>query len=379
MIDKNFSKISRLKCLFIVDSFLAKGGAESTIIKLIKYLPKVFPIDIYFSALSSNQKMISLVENDIKDILPLSSYSFFSKPLFYNLKNLISFIRRNNIGFIMSFYEGSDFLTFLIKKMFPQIVVFSNKRDLGYRLKRKHHLMYRFILKTFDVVVCASYQIRNFVLDKYNVPLEKTIVIYNGVNLSEFDRLLSKLERKYSKPGFGTCTLFRKIKGLDVIFRAISLVSRNHKDFVFHLVGSEDEITKEAIYSQIKELKIQDHVVFWGWQENIVNALSNFDFYVNASFSEGLSNAIVEAMACSLPVIASSVGGNKELVFHQKNGFLFEAGDYESLANYINILLNDSQLRKKMGSFSRQIIESTFDFERMISKYGELFRRFSHA
>ena len=102
--------------------------------------------------------------------------------------------------------------------------------------------------------------------------------------------------------------------------------------------------------------------------------LNVMDVFILTSFSEGLSNSIMEAMAAGLPVVATNVGGNPELVIHNETGFLFPSQDASILAQQIIELANNPEKRHKMGLAGRKRMEDFFTLEKIIQNYENLYR-----
>jgi len=120
----------------------------------------------------------------------------------------------------------------------------------------------------------------------------------------------------------------------------------------------------------------QDRVRLLGEREDVPQVLRALDMFVLPSLGEGISNAILEAMATALPVVASRVGGNGELVKDGENGLLVEARCAASLAAAIGRYLTDPGLAVAHGSAGRARVEREFSLERMLASYDELYRRF---
>ena len=97
------------------------------------------------------------------------------------------------------------------------------------------------------------------------------------------------------------------------------------------------------------------------------------DVYVCTSEAEGFSNAILEAMACAKPVIATSVGGNREAVRHDHSGFLVPPGDVLALSQRAETLLADGRLRKTMGMNGRKLAETEFSLRAMVQAHQEMY------
>ena len=100
---------------------------------------------------------------------------------------------------------------------------------------------------------------------------------------------------------------------------------------------------------------------------------SGFDVFVLPSLNEGISNTVLEAMATGLPVIASSVGGNVELVDDGRTGMLFDAGDVGCLSAHMLQCLQQPQLRLAQGQAGRQVALQRFSLDAMVARYGQVY------
>src|SRR5206468_691330 len=127
------------------------------------------------------------------------------------------------------------------------------------------------------------------------------------------------------------------------------------------------------------ELGIADRVVFFGNQRRVADFLAACDLLVSASRdNEGCSNSILEAMALGVPVIATDLGGNRELVEDRVTGRLVPVGDHVALAAAIEAALADPTGRQTIAARARQMIESRFSLERMVRDYDNLYTRLLH-
>jgi len=116
-------------------------------------------------------------------------------------------------------------------------------------------------------------------------------------------------------------------------------------------------------------------VIFTGLREDIPAVLTDTDIFVLPSYSEGLSNALMEAMSSGCTCIASDVGGNRFLLQNGVSGFLFPAGDREALSAHLRRLLEDPSKRKSLGEAARKRIEEQFSWTVVGKRYDEFFRR----
>jgi len=166
---------------------------------------------------------------------------------------------------------------------------------------------------------------------------------------------------------------FRTLKGHRILLEAAVIVRREFPEARFVLLGQgpvEAEIRHHA-----QQLGLNGSVVFAGWREDAPRVVGAFDVFVLPSIYEGLSIALLEAMAQGKPSVVSRVGGLPELIDHEHQGLLVEPGDPAELAQAILRLLRDPQLRSRLGVAARQRA-AEFDIRRTVERieqvYGEL-------
>ncbi|MFW6141316.1 MAG: glycosyltransferase family 4 protein [Candidatus Saliniplasma sp.] len=165
-----------------------------------------------------------------------------------------------------------------------------------------------------------------------------------------------------------------ELKGLNYLIKAFSDVKGKYSDVELLIIGSGD--LKDELKELVHKERLDEHVRFIGEVEHseLIDYYQNSDIFVLPSVSEGLSNVILEAMACGLPVIATGVGGNTELVKHEKGGLIVDAKDIPGLQRSLEKLLNDPELRRKMGGFNRKYVQK-FNQDSVLSKKVELLEK----
>ena len=159
------------------------------------------------------------------------------------------------------------------------------------------------------------------------------------------------------------------IKGVDDFLAAVSPIVKSHSEVRAQVVGWYKE-------GHPLVAKYERDVTFTGLQSDIPGILSKTDIFVLPSHSEGLSNALMEAMASSCACIASDVGGNRFLIQNGISGFLFPAGDREALRSHIQRLIEDPIKRQSMGMAARERIEKLFSWDIVGEQYDQLFQKF---
>lgn len=207
---------------------------------------------------------------------------------------------------------------------------------------------------------------------------QKIWVIYNGIDLYRYTVNISKEKKKKelqisnNTQVVGMVASLHPRKGHSDFLKAASIVLRTYPHTVFLLVG-RDEGMKSELETLARALHIHSSVFFTGERDDISELLSIFDVQVSSSYAEGLSNAILEGMAAGNPVVATEIGGNPELIVHGETGFLVPPGEVSRLAEMIMRLLEDKNLRVRMGNAGRQRVEKLFGMEQMIQHTERLY------
>ena len=155
-------------------------------------------------------------------------------------------------------------------------------------------------------------------------------------------------------------------KANDHLLRAASSVqARCALPFRIVLVGEGPE--QERLTLMAKQLKLTSRTQFAGFQQHPLAWAAAMDVVVLASAKEGLPRVVLEAMLLGKPVIASDVVGSRELVKHGVSGFLYPYGDEDALADYLRQLLENAELRRRMGEAGRQDVLQNYSIERYVS------------
>lgn len=157
------------------------------------------------------------------------------------------------------------------------------------------------------------------------------------------------------------------VKGVDDFLAAATPLLKEFPDMKIHVAGWY------ADHHPLVE-QYQREVAFLGRQDDIPDLLSRTDIFVLPSHSEGLSNALMEAMSSRCACIASDVGGNRYLLENGVSGLLFPAGDREALRSHVRRLMQDPAKRTAMGDAARKRIDEMFSWEKVGKQYDELFR-----
>jgi len=228
-------------------------------------------------------------------------------------------------------------------------------------------------VKYYDAYIATSDKIRHEI-GSYGIPSSKIVNIPNGVDIGRF----TFQRRRGNNPYFTFCFVGRlnEIKNLGTLVDGFSIAYEALKRVCnpkLILVG--DGVQRKILLNKSRELHIEDSVLFPGDVADVRPYLQQSDVFVLPSWTEGLSNALLEAMACGLPVIVSNVGGNKEVITHKENGLLFNPGDPKNLANLMVEIVSNIELRQKIGHNARETIENEYDLNVIADHYYVLYRQ----
>jgi glycosyltransferase involved in cell wall biosynthesis len=367
--------------LIITDNFAMMAGSERNITQLMTGIDRdKFQIFV-----------ASFLTGKLADEMREQGFSVFTLHprgvhTFEGLKNL-AFLRRmivnNKISLLVTYHENSDVYGLVLSRI-CNIPIISNRRDMGYKTKFRHKLLYRSSGRFYDAVITVCDAIKAEVVKRRWFPADKISCIYNGVDLSKFGitRDNGCLRREVGidlvDPVVGFIGNIRRIKGIEYFIEAASIVLKRISDVEFLIIGEDFKrigYARSDLELLGKKLGVSSRIHFISKRNDVVELISIFDVGVVPSLSEGFSNVILEYMASSKPVVATNVGGNPEAVIHGETGFLVPPGDSVALGEAISSMLRDSEMRQRFGMAGRRRAENQFSLKGMLRGYEEVFER----
>lgn len=228
-------------------------------------------------------------------------------------------------------------------------------------------VLYTVVSSLSAKIVAVSQTVKDL-LSRY-MPLHKTEVIYNGIDLSRFDgrkRLSGCLHSEFpclhDKLLAALVGRVAKVKGIEDYVEAAIKVLKRKDDIAFLIVGpTEDQILEERIRDRINSLHLTDKIILAGYRQDIPALLREVDLMVCSSESEGFPYSILEAMASRTAVVATKCGGAEEAVVHGETGYLVGVNKPHELAEAILSATQDRERLRLMGEKGRQKAEQLFD------------------
>jgi glycosyltransferase involved in cell wall biosynthesis len=225
-------------------------------------------------------------------------------------------------------------------------------------------------------IFAVSHDLRRYMIDE-GLPCDRVRVLHNGISPEPLpteavrSQARSALELDPSRIVVGTVARLDPVKDLGTLIEAFGLLHRRSADT--HLVIVGDGTERASLADKIAALGLNAAVTLTGHHESPRMLLPGFDVYVNSSVHEGLSVTILEAMSAALPVVATHVGGNPELV-SADTGSIVPPRDPAAMGQVLNELAADRSLRKAYGAAGRARVESCFTFEQMALAYLQSYR-----
>lgn len=229
-----------------------------------------------------------------------------------------------------------------------------------------------------DRVTVNANAVRDFVHANEACPLDKMVVIPSGIDTTRFrPRAGGDARGRLGLPTegllVGSVTRARAVKGVEDFLRALTVARRERLDVHGVIIG---EVTMDGgLRTLVRDLGLDGHLSLLGPRSDMPEVYGALDVLVSSSLGEGMSNAILEAMAVELPVVATGVGGTVEVVNHGHSGLLVPAQDPTALGGAIVAVLADPLRATAMGRVGRKIVEERYSAQAMVRQMEDLYGR----
>ncbi len=256
-------------------------------------------------------------------------------------------------------------------------ILVENREDQGFNWGVHEYAWLRMTRNLPDRIICVSDAVKQVVKERELVNEDRIVVVRNGVDPIPDAR--GEVLKTRKELGFedhhlvvGMVANFnRSVKGVSLFLDAVPEIVRAVPDARFLLLGRGKE--EQALRDKARSMGIERFVVFAGFQKDIHRYYAIMDVSVLTSFSEGLSITLLESMQSGIPVVATRVGGNPELVVEGGTGYLVPPGDVPAFASQTVKLLLDRDLRQRMGEEGRRHALRHFLLRDVASRYLEIY------
>lgn len=360
--------------LYLIDEIKVNGGTEKHLFELANGMADAgFCVTVF--SLADGEYASEFKANSLVNYLCLNVKRIYGFKGMSAILSIAHYIRQHKVDILQSFHTASDLVAPVAGALsFREIKTISSRRDLGYTKSPRHVMMQRYVNHFVDGIFANSTAVKNSVIAKELCSERKISIIYNGINSDNFvPDIFSRQQQRCSYGVDGQAILIgsvgniRPVKGYDLLVEAAAIVCRNNSAVQFFHVG-EGEM-RGQLEARCMELGIGGRFHFLGATKDVSHFLSALDIYVQPSRSEGMSNAILEAMAARLPVVATDVGGNPDLVEHGITGLLAPGEDSVALAEQLIQLVKQPLMRSTLANSAYGQVQEKFHISCMLRNY----------
>jgi L-malate glycosyltransferase len=364
----------RVRLAYVIKSMVV-GGSQTHLIQVLRLLDRARFEPVLYCLTGEGSLLETVRELDVPVVTPAAGLSFKGAALITRVVALRRALRRQRPGIVHNYLLRANLVGSVSARLARVPVVLCSKR--GCHERRGFELIGAKIGNALaDCVTVNAEAVRDFVHDNEGCPREKMVVIPSGVDAERFRPLppaqfKARLGLEETRRVVGVVTRMRVRKGVEEFIRAIASVRVTHPDVHGVIVGEVS--LDDDLQALVAELRLQEHLTLLGRRSDMPEVFSAFDVFVLSSHDEGMSNAILEAMAMEKPVVATDVGGTGEVVRHGHSGLLVPPKDPQALAVAIGDLLAQPLRAADMGRLGRCIVEERFSARAMVRQMEQLY------
>ena len=355
-----------MKILFVIENFNT-GGRERRLAELLNGLNKWYP-DIEISLLIFGEI------NAYKDLkeLRVKIYNIDFKSNVSLLFRYIEILKKIKPEIVQTWTIKTSTYFSILKSFFKYKLITSYVADsFGYRT-RSLKIQAVFINLFTDKVIGNS----KAGLDSYKIPINKRVVVYNGYDLSRLNQKKSHIDIIRDLDIITPYVILMvasvsKNKDYDTFIKVARTVIKKRKDISFLSIGDGEYLQK---YRSMLTIDDKNNIKFLGHRNDVDSIVEVCDIGLLCTFSEGISNAILEYMMHKKPVIATGTGGTSEIVQNGRTGYILPDSSPKLVANKILELIDNPILSKEMGIRGYQLALNKFSLLKNTTEYYQLYR-----
>lgn len=376
-------KSTKLKLLYVIGS-LEVGGAESQMAMLASTLAAQGHKCDVFALEAHGPLRAILLEAGV--VIHDGKFAFSGSLIEKSFSLLLALCKlwlvaaRFRPNVIHAYLPFTNFMGAVAGKCAFVPIVITSRRGLGNH--QNSHVLWKWIDQISNAlstrVTVNSQAVAEDTVKRDGIKRTKILCIYNGLDLSRFQVEPNIRERIRIELGV-THGEFLWVKVANLIFY------KGHEDLLTAFAGLADKSSKlilvgqdrgiqNALQQQAEDLGLAARVVFLGLRSDIPQLLSAMDGYVMASHEEGFSNAILEAMAAGLPIVATDVGGNREALQDGKLGLVVPARDSVAMLKAMTQLMVDENFRSTISKEAASSVSQLYSVEMMVNAHLRLYK-----
>lgn len=363
------------RILFIITG-LETGGAEVLLLRHCRYLKKKNTFDFRVISLTGLGPIGEIMSDEGFDVVSVNESGKYNFKMIWRLYKEIK-IYKPDIIHDHLFHANVFSRIFGWYFRIPKVISTIHNENIGGKL-REVFMRFTDSLSTKTVVIAKS--VADILLEKKVVSRKSLVVIQNGIDTTEFAAATSEekkiLRNKLNVPEstlvFIAVGRLEEQKGYKFLLESIKEIVTVKENILIFILG--DGSQKDELVRMAEELKISQDIRWLGNKNNVKDYFQVSDIYVLPSLWEGLPIALLEAMSCALPVVATEVGSVGAVVDSGKSGFLVRTGDSRLFAEGIKKAIDLGEKgRLEFGQYGRRKMISSFSQEMMFQQYDGLY------
>lgn len=382
----------RIRLLKFVTLF-GVGGTEKQVMNLAARLDRE-RFDLSFGCLKLWGDLLDEVERQQLKVTEYPLRSFYRPAAWRQMLRFSTALRAERTQIMHSYNFYANVFSIPAARLAGVPCIIASIRDMGAYMTTAQQRVQKFMCRFADRVVVNAGAIRDWLVGQGYEP-EKIAVIRNGLDLSRYGARSDGLALRrefWIPPHVPLVVMLSRInpqKGIDQFLEAAAIIRRRCPKAHFLVVGEAfintdgvfrpDEAYRSELQQRAVKLGISDHTRFTGMRSDVTEILGAAAVSVLPSFSEGISNTLLESMAAGAPVVATRVGGTPEIIVDGEHGLLVQPGDSRALAGAICAVLEQPLLATHLSHEARRRVEAEFSFDNMVreteSLYGTLLER----
>jgi len=385
--------VNALKRILFVITSTQVGGAEKILVELAAHLHRQ-GVSVAVCSLKAKGPYSTVLEalgiqvhslnmNDTQALRGILSYLMC-------LPRLIRVIAKVKPQIVHAFLFRANLLSRIASRLCGVPANISSIRIIE-NDRRFYFLLDRWTSFMVTQHLAVSERVKEATCQRSGIPLHRVKVICNGVDLKHCPqapgecadagptgaKLAANLGILPGDRVCGTVARLRPQKGISYLLQAFMLLAQRFPALKLLIVGDGPE--QSSLESLACQLGIRDRVVFAGLAASPWPYLNLMDVFVLPSLYEGLPNAVLEAMAAGVPVVATDVGGVAEIVEDQLTGLLIRPRDPEGIVNAVGFLLEQSKRASEICEAARKVVETKFSLQSMLREYDQLYAALAHS
>ncbi len=371
----------KIKIAFLLPT-LAVGGAEKHVIEVVARLDRTHFLPTLYCISGGGELERDAIQKGIR----LTIYQAHPAPQrrIARLSAICRYLRQERPDIAHCYLYPAQIWGGIAARLTGVPILMTSRRVLGEFKQRKPYLQWieNWVNRFTDVVIVNSYAVRDDALRRERIPDQKVRMVHNGVDTRKFvPQAELSAEQRFAKrrelgipqdaPAIGMVANLIPYKGYREFIMAAADVQRDYPEARFFCIGQDRGIQAEL--AQLAQSLGIRHCYFTGISLDILEWFALLDIYVSASYEEAFSNALLEAMASGVPVIATEVGGTPEVVRHHQTGVLIPPKDASALAHAISTLLSHPEMARRLATNARMNIEKHFSIECMVTNMEKIY------